>query len=168
MSTAKETRARAFAFVGLGSNLGDPCAQVRSAFEELAKLPHSSLIARSSLWRSAPLGYTMQADFVNAAAQIETGLSPRALLAELQRIESAHARSRSFPNAPRTLDLDLLLHGEEMLATPDLSLPHPRMHERAFVLKPLLEIAPDLAIPGRGTAADCLTNLKTQACERIA
>lgn len=168
MSAANETRARVVAFVGLGSNLDDPCAQVRSAFEDLAELPYSSLIAQSSLWRSAPLGYTMQADFVNAVAQIETGLSPRALLAELQRIESAHARTRSFANAPRTLDLDLLLYGLEVHATPELSVPHPRMHERAFVLKPLLEIAPHLAIPGRGTATDCLTNLKTQTCERIA
>lgn len=166
MSAAKEARVRAFAFVGLGSNLDDPCAQVRSAFEELAKLPHSSLIAQSSLWRSAPLGYTMQADYVNAVAQIETGLSPGALLAELQRIESAHARTRSFANAPRTLDLDLLLYGDEVCATPALTLPHPRMHARAFVLKPLLEIAPQAVIPGRGTALACIAALDTQDCEK--
>ena len=154
------------AFIGLGANLDDPGAQVIRALEELAQIPHSSLEARSSLWRSAPLGYATQPDFINAVAKIETGLSPNALLAELQRIESAHARARSFLNAPRTLDLDLLLYGDEVCATPALTLPHPRMHARAFVLKPLLEIAPQVVIPGRGTAVACVAALDTQDCEK--
>ncbi len=162
-----EIRVKVSTFVGLGANLDDPRAQVLRALEELAQLPQSSLIARSSLWRSAPLGYAAQPDFVNAVARIETGLPPDALLDALQRIEAAHARARSFPNAPRTLDLDLLMYGDEMQATPRLTLPHPRMHERAFVLKPLLEIAPVAVIPGRGAAAACLEALDAQACERI-
>lgn len=155
------------AFVGLGANLGTPTLQVRRALDELAQLPHTRLSARSSLWRSAPLGYAAQPDFVNAVARIETRLSADALLAELQRIEAGHARSRSFPDAPRTLDLDLLLYGDEVRATPALHLPHPRMHERAFVLRPLLEIAVCAAIPGHGSAADCLRGLGAQDCERI-
>ncbi len=154
------------AFVGLGANLDSPDTQVRRALDELARLPDSSLEARSSLWRSAPVGYAAQPDFINAVAKLDTGLSPEVLLRELQRIESAHARARSFPNAPRTLDLDLLLYGEEVRVTPALTLPHPRMHERAFVLKPLLEIAPLAVIPGHGTAAACLAALDAQDCEK--
>ncbi len=170
MSEPGTTRARAAAYVGLGANLDNPESQVRRAFDELAQLPQSSLLARSSLWRSAPVGYANQPDFINAVAKIETGLSPEALLGELQRIESAHARDRSFPNAPRTLDLDLLLFEDTVRVTPALTLPHPRMHERAFVLLPLLEIAPTALIPGRGTAAGCLAALDAldaQVCARI-
>jgi len=132
------------AYIGIGSNLDDPRAQVLSAFEELDALPHTRLVKKSSLYRSAPLGYAAQPDFVNAVAQIETGLPAERLLAELQAIEARHGRKRSFVNAPRTLDLDLLLYGAAALSTPNLEVPHPRMHERAFVLKPLLEIAPQL------------------------
>jgi 2-amino-4-hydroxy-6-hydroxymethyldihydropteridine diphosphokinase len=132
------------AYVGIGSNLQEPASQVRGAFDELARLPQTRLTARSSLYRSAPLGYTTQADFVNAVAALDTGLSAGELLAELQKIEVRHGRERSFANAPRTLDLDLLLFGDERIVTHDLVVPHPRMHERAFVLQPLLEIAPQL------------------------
>jgi 2-amino-4-hydroxy-6-hydroxymethyldihydropteridine diphosphokinase len=156
------------AFVGLGANLDDPCAQVKRAFGELARLPQTALMAKSSLWRSAPVGYANQPQFVNAVAELETGLSADALLDELQKVESAHGRERTFPNAPRTLDLDLLLYGDEVRTSPRLTLPHPRMHERAFVLKPLIEIAPQAAIPGRGSASADLQSLKDQACERIA
>jgi 2-amino-4-hydroxy-6-hydroxymethyldihydropteridine diphosphokinase len=132
------------AFVGIGSNLDDPRAQVLRAFEELEALPHTRLVKKSSLYRSAPVGYAAQPDFVNAVAQLETGLPAERLLAELQAIELRHGRSRSFANAPRTLDLDLLLYGAAQLKTATLQVPHPRMRERAFVLKPLLEIAPQL------------------------
>jgi 2-amino-4-hydroxy-6-hydroxymethyldihydropteridine diphosphokinase len=156
------------AFIGLGANLDDPCAQVQRAFGELARLPQSTLVAKSSLWRSAPVGYANQPEFINAVAKLETGLSADALLSELQNVESAHGRERSFPNAPRTLDLDLLLYGDEVRDSPRLMLPHPRMHERAFVLEPLVEISPEAAIPGRGSARANLQMLKDQACERIA
>ena len=132
------------AYVGIGSNLDDPRAQVLRAFDELDELPHTRLVKKSSLYRSAPVGHAAQPDFVNAVAQIETALPAERLLAELQAIEARHGRRRSFANAPRTLDLDLLLYGTAQLGTPTLQVPHPRMQERAFVLKPLLEIAPQL------------------------
>lgn len=132
------------AYVGVGSNLDDPRAHVLQAMQDLDGLPHSRVVKRSSLYRSAPLGFTAQPDFVNAVAQIETGLPAERLLAELQAVEARHGRSRSFANAPRTLDLDLLLFGDAQIATATLTVPHPRMHERAFVLKPLLEISPEL------------------------
>ena len=132
------------AYVGVGSNLNDPRAQVLQAFTELDGLPNTRVVRKSSLYRSAPMGHAAQPDFVNAVAQVETGLPAERLLAELQAVEARHGRERSFPNAPRTLDLDLLLYGTARIASPALTVPHPRMHERAFVLKPLLEIAPQL------------------------
>jgi 2-amino-4-hydroxy-6-hydroxymethyldihydropteridine diphosphokinase len=132
------------AYVGVGSNLNDPRAQVLQAFTELDGLPHTRVVRKSSLYRSAPMGHAAQPDFVNAVAQVETGLPAERLLAELQAVEARRGRERSFPNAPRTLDLDLLLYGTARIASPALTVPHPRMHERAFVLKPLLEIAPQL------------------------
>jgi len=132
------------AFVGIGSNLEDPEQQVKNAFAELDRLPHTRVVRRSSLYRSAPVGYDAQPDFINAVVQLETGLAAERLLAELQALEARHGRARSFPNAPRTLDLDLLLFGDARRSSPELTLPHPRMHERAFVLRPLLEIAPQL------------------------
>ena len=140
------------AFVGIGSNLDDPRAQVLRAFEELEALPHTRVVKKSSLYRSAPVGYAAQPDFVNAVAQLETGLPAERMLAELQAIELRHGRSRSFANAPRTLDLDLLLYGAAQLKTATLQVPHPRMRERAFVLKPLLEIAPQLPFSLDGCA----------------
>jgi len=140
------------AFVGIGSNLDDPRAQVLRAFKALEALPHTRLVKKSSLYRSAPVGYAAQPDFVNAVAQLETGLPAERLLAELQAIELRHGRSRSFANAPRTLDLDLLLYGAAQLKTATLQVPHPRMRERAFVLKPLLEIAPQLPFSLDGCA----------------
>ena len=132
------------AYVGLGSNLEDPQNQVRQAFDELDRLPDTRVARKSSLYRTAPIGHTQQPDFVNAVAQLETRLPAERLLAELQAIEKRHGRTRSFPNAPRTMDLDLLLYGEERISTGDLVIPHPRMRERAFVLTPLLEINPQL------------------------
>ena len=133
------------AYVGVGSNLDDPRAQVLSAFTELDKLPHTRVVKKSSLYRSAPIGHADQPDFVNAVAQLETGLPAERLLAELQQVEQRHGRMRSFPNAPRTLDLDVLLFGDARIQSAELVVPHPRMHERAFVLEPLLEIAPELS-----------------------
>jgi 2-amino-4-hydroxy-6-hydroxymethyldihydropteridine diphosphokinase len=156
------------AYIGLGSNLAEPRSQVERAFEEVASLPRSRLVARSSLYRSAPVGYVEQPDFINGVAAVETELDAHALLRELKALEARHARSRSFPNAPRTLDLDLLLFGEARIADADLVIPHPRMHERAFVLEPLVEIAPDASIAGHGTAAACLARCTEQKVERMA
>lgn len=138
------------AFIGLGGNLQDPQAQVARALRDLDRLPSSRVIRRSSLYRSAPVGYADQPDFVNAVAELETTLAPRALLAELLAIEKRYGRIREFQNSPRTLDLDLLLYGDLVLREAGLTLPHPRMHERSFVLVPLREIAPDATIPGVG------------------
>ena len=134
------------AYVGVGSNLDDPRTHVLQALNALDRLPHTRLVKRSSLYRSAPLGHAAQPDFINAVAQLETGLPAERLLAELQEIEARHGRTRSFPNAPRTLDLDVLLYGELSLDLPNLKIPHPRMHERAFVLQPLMEVAPQLQL----------------------
>jgi len=155
------------AYLGIGSNLEDPRAQVLRAFDELAHLPDTRVTARSSLYRTAPVGHAAQPDFINAVAGIETQLTPDALLSELQAIEARHGRKRSFPNAPRTLDLDLLLYGDARIDKPGLSVPHPRMHERAFVLQPLLEIAPQVDIPQRGPASQCLAASSGQKVERI-
>jgi 2-amino-4-hydroxy-6-hydroxymethyldihydropteridine diphosphokinase len=133
-------------FVGLGANLGDAVATVRAAFEALNALPGTHCVARSALYRSAPID-AQGADYINAVAQLQTRLSPVALLNELQAIEERFGRERPYRNAPRTLDLDLLLYGQRRIATPLLTVPHPRMHERSFVLVPLAEIAPDLAQP---------------------
>jgi 2-amino-4-hydroxy-6-hydroxymethyldihydropteridine diphosphokinase len=132
------------AYIGIGSNLDEPRRQVLEAFTELDRVPHTRVVKKSSLYRSAPMGHADQPDFINAVAQLETGLPAERLLAELQAVEQRHGRRRSFPNAPRTLDLDILLFGNATMQSDVLTLPHPRMHERAFVLKPLLEIAPDL------------------------
>ncbi len=132
------------AYVGVGSNLEDPRTQVLTALDELDRLPDTRLVKKSSLYRSAPLGHADQPDFINAVAQLDTGLPAARLLAEMQALESRHRRTRSFRDAPRTLDLDLLLYGDLNVRTPQLAIPHPRMHERAFVLKPLLEISPQL------------------------
>ena len=147
------------AFVGIGANLGDPVAQVRAGVAALAALPHTRLVAASSLYRTAPLGFTAQADFVNAAALLESALAPRALLDHLHAIEAAAGRERRFKDAPRTLDLDLLLYGDATIDEPGLALPHPRLHERAFALAPLVELDPDCVIPGHGLARERLARI---------
>lgn len=151
------------ATIGLGANLNDPAAQVEYALAELDRLPGTRLLARSSLYASSPVGYVDQPDFINAVAQVETELAPRVLLAALLDIEHRHGRERSFRNAPRTLDLDLLLYGNAHFHEDGLTLPHPRMHTRGFVLLPLLEIAPDVVIPGHGRAADWLVGCADQS-----
>ena len=147
------------AYIALGSNLADPVSQVTGAFAALAALPDSHLVKRSSLYRTAPVGYADQPDFINAVAAIETALAPRALLDALLALELARGRARHFVNAPRTLDLDVLLYGDQLIDLPGLSIPHPRMFERAFVLVPLAEIAPDCVVPGRGTVRELLRSV---------
>ena len=156
------------AFIGLGSNLEDPRSQLQRAFAELDRLPETRLVAHSSLYRSAPLGYPDQPEFVNAVAEIATALTPQALLQALLQIEHEHGRERTFRNAPRTLDLDVLLYDDTQLHEHGLTLPHPQMHLRAFVLQPLLEIAPDAAIPGMGPARQALQNCSDQVLEKLA
>jgi 2-amino-4-hydroxy-6-hydroxymethyldihydropteridine diphosphokinase len=155
------------ATIGLGANLNDPAAQVEYALAELDRLPGTRLVAHSSLYASAPVGYVDQPDFINAVAQVETALAPRALLAALLDIEHRHGRERSFRNAPRTLDLDLLLYGQRQCREPALILPHPRLHTRAFVLRPLLEIAPHITAPGLGPLAGWLDSARDQRVQLL-
>ncbi len=156
------------AFVALGSNLGDPESKVRQGLAALADLPQTRLAAASSLYRSAPLGDANQPEYINAVAQLLTGLAPQALLAALLAIEKHFGRERPFRGAARTLDLDLLLYATDIIDEPGLVLPHPRMQQRAFVLAPLVEIAPDCVIPGIGCAADWLERCRDQDIGRLA
>jgi 2-amino-4-hydroxy-6-hydroxymethyldihydropteridine diphosphokinase len=144
------------AYVALGANLADPVAQVKAGIAALATLPHTQLKAQSSLYRTAPVGYADQPDFINAVAAVDTSLRPRDLLDALLAIEIDHGRVRQFANAPRTLDLDVLLYDDLQMHEEGLTIPHPRMHERAFVLAPLAEIAPHCVIPGRGNVSELL------------
>jgi len=155
------------AHVGLGSNLEDPMRQVRQGFEELARLPGTHLLSHSSLYRTAPVGKPDQPDFVNAVAVLETELAPSDLLRHLLALEVGHGRVRAERNGPRTLDLDLLLLGDQVVHGPGLEVPHPRMHERAFVLLPLAEVSPQAVIPGRGRVADLLVQVADQRVARI-
>jgi len=157
----------ACAFVGLGANLGDPVAQVTRAMAALAEIDDTRVVRASSRYRTSPIGHSDQPDYVNAVALLDTGLAPRALLDALLGIEQAAGRERSFRNAPRLLDLDLLLYGDQVIDAPGLVVPHPRMHERAFVLVPLAEIAPDAVIPGHGRAADLLRGLQNQSVREL-
>jgi 2-amino-4-hydroxy-6-hydroxymethyldihydropteridine diphosphokinase len=154
------------AFVGVGANMGDAVSAVRGALAALDTLPDTRLAAQSSLYRSAPVD-AGGPDFTNAVAELRTGLDPVTLLAALHALEAQQGRGRPYRNAPRTLDLDLLLHGEHRSAEPALTLPHPRLHLRAFVLRPLLEIRPDLIVPGLGRLADHLTRVAGQRIERL-
>ncbi len=144
------------AAVALGSNLEDPESQVLRGFEEIAALPDTELLGRSRLYRTAPVGYVYQPDFVNACALVETKLAPRALLDHLLALEKRHGRVREIANGPRTLDLDIVLYGDRVIDEPGLKVPHPRAHERAFVLTPLVDVWPEAQIPGRGAARELL------------
>jgi len=155
------------AHIGLGSNLDDPVRQVRQALQELGGLARTQLLASSSLYRTAPVGKLDQPDFINAVAMLGTALSPRELLQELLALEARHGRVRSERNGPRTLDLDLLLLGKLVIHEPGLEVPHPRMHERAFVLLPLEQVSPDAVIPGRGSVKDLAARLADQGVTRI-
>ncbi len=154
------------AWIGLGANLGNAQATLTAALAELARLPDSTLGAVSSIWRSAPID-SSGPDYLNAVACLETRLDAHALLSALQRIEHGHGRERPYRNAPRTLDLDLLLHGDAVIVSPDLVVPHPRLHERAFVLQPLAELAPELVIPGVGRVGDLLAAVAGQRVDKL-
>jgi 2-amino-4-hydroxy-6-hydroxymethyldihydropteridine diphosphokinase len=154
------------AYIGLGANLGDAGATLAAAFNALEALPDSELVQRSSVYRSAPID-SSGPDYLNAVVRLRTALGAHELLAQLQSIERSHGRERPYRNAPRTLDLDLLLYGEQLIHTPTLVVPHPRAHERAFVLAPLGEIAPQLVIPGRGAVADLHSALGGQRVDRL-
>jgi 2-amino-4-hydroxy-6-hydroxymethyldihydropteridine diphosphokinase len=148
--------------VGLGSNLADPCEQVRRALAELGQIEQTRCVASSALYRSAPMGPPDQPDYINAVAWLSTGLDAYGLLEALQSIEQRFGRVRTTQRwGPRTLDLDLLVFGKQVLEDPHLTVPHPGIVERAFVLYPLYEIAPDLQIPGHGPVATLLS-----ACPR--
>lgn len=154
-------------FVGLGANLGDAEAALVSALHALAALPTTHVVARSSFYVTAPID-AGGADYLNAVAELRSALEPAALLAALRAIEDAHGRTRLYPNAPRPLDLDLLLHGERVLDTPSLTLPHPRAHLRAFVLEPLAEVDAGLGLPGLGPIAPWRIAAASQAVRRMA
>jgi 2-amino-4-hydroxy-6-hydroxymethyldihydropteridine diphosphokinase len=161
------------AYVALGANLGDPVATVRAAIAALRSIAGTRFISASSLYRTAPVGLHHQPDFINAVAALDVDsavLPAPALLERLFAVEADFGRIRtpgSIKNAPRTLDLDLLLYGDQALDQPGLTLPHPRMAERAFVLAPLAEIAPGLRIPGHGHIDDLLPTVAGQKIERL-
>lgn len=155
------------AFVALGSNVGHPRRQLARAARELARLPGSRVVAMSRNYVTAPVGTAdAQPDYVNAVAALRTVLGPRALLARLHGIERRHGRRRAQRNAARTLDLDLLLYERRRIAGAQLTVPHPRMHERAFVLRPLADVAPAAVIPGRGLARQWLRAARGQRIAR--
>lgn len=156
------------AYVGLGSNLGDPVTQLRKALDELARMPGSSLLRHSSFYRTPPWGPVEQADFVNAVAEIRTNLAPRKVLDELLDIERRAGRVRGGEQwGPRIIDLDLLVHGDSRIDEEGLCLPHPRMFQRAFVVVPLAELDASLNLPAFGCIADHLAQLDTSQCLRI-
>ncbi len=153
------------AWIGLGANLGDARETVLAAARAMAAWDEGARMRLSPLYRSAPID-AGGPDFFNAVAAIDTRLSPEAVLDKLQALELAFGRERPYRNAPRTLDLDLLLHGQTRLDTPRLTLPHPRLHQRAFVLRPLLDLDPTLSLPGLGAAADYLRSVSDQDIHR--
>ncbi len=155
------------AYIALGANLGDPVATVLAAFGALANLNESRVVHTSSLYRTAPVGNTEQPEFINAVAALETTLAPEALLDALLDVEQRFGRIRAEKNGPRTLDLDLLLYNDLELELPRLTLPHPRLHLRAFVLLPLAEISPKMPLPRRGTIAAWLPAVANQGISRL-
>lgn len=159
-------QAGALAYIGLGANLGNTRQSLLMALASIAGLPRTTLLACSSAYLSAPVD-AGGPDFLNAVAQLRTELAPLELLDALQAIELAHGRERPYVNAPRTLDLDLLLFEDLQLQSPRLTLPHPRLHQRAFVLQPLLELRSDLAVPGLGALSAFVPALYDQAISRL-
>ena len=156
------------AYIGIGSNLDDPLHQVQRAFQALSSLLASCCIAKSPLYRTAPLGGPAdQSDYINAVVALDTGLTPNQLLTVLQALELAHGRVRTVRWGPRTLDLDLLLYDQFISDDPRLTLPHPHLHERPFVMYPLFDIAPNLMIPGRGWLNELITKCPPQAITRL-
>jgi 2-amino-4-hydroxy-6-hydroxymethyldihydropteridine diphosphokinase len=159
--------ASVLAYVGLGSNLDDPAAQVRAALRALDGIPGTRVLRASRLYRSPPWGRTDQPEFVNAVAELHTTLTAEVLLQALQRIEQHAGRARTERWGPRVLDLDLLLHADARFGGPGLQLPHPHLHERAFVLRPLADLAPGLCVPGHGRVADLLAAVDCAGVEAL-
>lgn len=155
------------AWIGLGSNLGDPVATLRSALQALARLPQTQLIHHSHLYRSAAWGLAAQPDFVNGVALIETSLPARAVLDAMLDLERSFGRVRRERWGPRVLDLDLLLYGQWIIDEAGLHVPHPHLHERAFALVPMLEVDPEVVIPGRGPARAALAVLASEPIEAV-
>ncbi len=156
------------AYIGIGSNLDDPVAQVQCAFQALSDLPACTGVVRSPLYRTAPVGGPPdQPDYINAVAALDTRLMPEELLQALQALEAAQGRVRTVRWGARTVDLDVLLYGQMIRNDPWLTLPHPRLHQRTFVLQPLHDIAPLLTIPGRGTLMELLKSCPHQAITRL-
>jgi 2-amino-4-hydroxy-6-hydroxymethyldihydropteridine diphosphokinase len=153
-------------YVGIGSNLGDARDNVERALQQLDRLPDTRRTGQSSLFRTAPLEAD-GGDYVNAVARLDTRLTPQELLQELQAIELGHGRERPYPNAPRTLDLDILLYDRKIISTESLIVPHPRLTQRAFVLIPLLQIDPLIAIPGKGPAHTFVPGVAGQIISKI-
>lgn len=157
------------AFVALGSNLDDPQSQVGRALEALADLPQSRLVSRSSLFRSAPFGPVVQPEFVNAVAGLLTTLDARTMLGELKALERSLGRETPVVRwGPRRIDLDLLIHGDARVDEPGIQVPHPGLTERAFVLVPLAEIAPDLEVPGVGRVRTLASRVDASGLVKIA
>ena len=155
-------------FLSLGSNLGDREANIREALDWLARRPGIALKRVSSFYETAPIGFADQPDFINAAALIETDLDPAALLHTVVAIESDMGRVRNFQWGPRVMDIDILLCDRAVINTPELTIPHPRMMERAFVMAPLAEIAPDLELPDGRKPQEILEGLKDQRVRKLA
>jgi 2-amino-4-hydroxy-6-hydroxymethyldihydropteridine diphosphokinase len=156
------------AYIGLGSNLNDPRAQIERALREVDGLPDTRVLRRSRLYRSSPWGRADQPDFVNAAAVVRTRLAPRDLLVALLSVERAAGRERSAQRwGPRVLDLDILAYADRVIGEPGLRVPHPHLHERAFVLLPLAEIAADLEVPGRGRVEALLAEIDVSGCSAL-
>jgi 2-amino-4-hydroxy-6-hydroxymethyldihydropteridine diphosphokinase len=153
-------------FVGLGANLGDAAQTLRRAVEQIGRLPTTRVLAVSPFYATAPVD-AAGPDYTNAVAEISTDLQPAALLQALLGIEAEHGRVRPYRHAPRTLDLDLLLYGQRVSDEPAVRLPHPRLHQRAFVLRPLLDIAPALIHPLIGPLADQFAGVADQALQRV-
>jgi 2-amino-4-hydroxy-6-hydroxymethyldihydropteridine diphosphokinase len=154
------------AYVGIGANLGDRRRAIEGAIESLAAREGIDVLRSSSLYRTASIG-AEGPDYLNAVVELRVALDPLYLLQVLQSIEAAHGRERSYPNAPRTLDLDLLLYGAQQLSLPTLQIPHPRLHERAFVLRPLAELSPGLVVPGLGRVIDLAAAVTDQRVDRV-
>ncbi len=157
----------ATAFIGLGSNLDDPKAQITRALVELSALPGTRVLAQSALYRTPPMGPSEQPDYINAVAKLETHLEPLMLLDALQALERSHHRVREFHWGPRTLDLDILIVDQRLLTSERLTLPHPGIAERAFVVIPLYEIAPTLTIPGIGPISRVRERFATAVISRL-
>ena len=157
------------AYIGIGSNLDDPEKQVRGAIDALKRLPRTTFVRGSRLYRTAPWGKADQPAFVNAAAAVSTALSPRELLDALLAIERAHGRERGGERwGPRVIDLDILVYGDARIDEPGLHVPHPHLAERAFVLLPLADLDPDLEIPGQGRVRALVDRVDTTGCTALA